>query len=75
MPERSERVWTYLKPYDLEYLDGVRILLSGDPPKMSRGEALQFCLRLLRLILPRVDLITEVVANVLRENADGGSRR
>ena len=45
MPERSERVWTYLKPYDLEYLDGVRILLSGDPPKMSRGEALQFCLR------------------------------
>ena len=72
MRERSERVWTYLKPYDLEYLDSVRVLLSGDPPTMSRGEALQFCLRLLRLILPRADLITRVVPILLEENRNPG---
>jgi len=71
---RSERVWTYLKPYDLDYLDAVRVLLSGNPPKMSRGEALRFCLRLLRAVLPRVELITRVVPLVLEKNLDDRGR-
>ena len=53
----------YLRPEELEFLDGV-MQLTGI---RSRGETARFLLRLLRLIIPRVDLVTRLVAEILSE--------
>jgi len=70
---KSERIWTYLRPADIAYLDAVRTLLSGgNPPDMSRGEALRFCLRLLRLILPRIEWIRDAVLEAVNREGEKG---
>jgi hypothetical protein len=56
-------VWVYLKREDLEFIDGVRTLIGAG----SRGETIKFLLRLLRLMIPRADLVVRFVSQALSE--------
>jgi len=60
---RSERVWTYLKPYDLEYLKSLQEVMGF--PTLS--ETLRFSLRLLRVVLPQSSLVSWFVREMFEE--------
>ena len=59
MPKLS----VYLDEEDIDYIDSVGKLIGAK----SRSEAIRFCIKLLRLILPRANLISKIVLRYLEE--------
>jgi len=60
---RSRRVWVYLKPSDVEYIQTVQNLLGLE----SFSDTVRFVIRLCRLMLPRANLVSRLVSEMLGE--------
>ena len=63
MRGRSRRVWVYLKPSDVEYIQTVQNLLGLE----SFSDTVRFVIRLCRLMLPRANLVSRLVSEMLGE--------
>lgn len=66
---RRQRVQVYLDESDMEYVSAVKSLCGFS----STSEATRFCIKLLRMILPKANLIARIVAEVLAVNERGTS--
>jgi len=64
-----ERVWSYLGGSDLEYVETVQRILGLE----SRSETIRFLIRLCRLIIPRANIISRIVTEVLNEENISGN--
>jgi len=58
---RKKRVQVYLSDSDLQYVNAIKDLVC----LRSNSEAVRFCIRLLRLLLPKANLVVEIVAKLL----------
>ncbi len=63
MRGRSRRVWVYLKPSEVEYVQTVQSLLGLE----STSDTIRFVIRLCRLMLPHANLVSKLVSEMLGE--------
>ena len=59
----KQRVVVYLDESDVEYLNSVRTLIGTH----SMSDTVRFCLKLLRLIIPRATYIAKLISLIMSE--------
>jgi len=71
LQRKSTRVWVYLKPSDIQYIQTVQHILGLE----STSDTIRFVIRLCRLMIPRANLVSKIVSEMLGEENLNSTKR